>query len=182
MQLMSEPLPGVKVLKPFVFEDARGSFVKTFHQDQLRKHGISFEVREEFFSTSGANVIRGMHFQVPPHAHQKLVYCMTGRVLDVLLDLRKESPTFGRSASFELSAANRHVAYLPIGIAHGFMSLEDDSCLVYKTDALYCATSDKGVRWDSFHFPWPLRQRPPEISLRDQQHPPLEDFQSPFSS
>jgi len=179
MELISEPLPGVKILRPFVFEDARGNFVKPFHEGQLAAHGIALPVREEFFSTSEKGVLRGMHFQVPPHAHQKLVYCITGRVLDVLLDLRKASPAYGKAVSFELSAANRHVVHIPAGFAHGFLSLEDHSCLVYKTDAVHAPDADKGILWDSFSFPWPLSQ-PPSISARDLTHPPLAEFDNPF--
>ncbi len=181
MQLIGEPLPGVKILRPFVFEDARGNFVKPFHEDQLAAHGIHMTLREEFFSTSSAGVLRGMHFQVPPHAHQKLVYCITGRVTDVLLDLRKNSPTFGESAAFALSAANRHVVFIPAGLAHGFLSLEDDSCLVYKTDCVHSPDSDGGILWDSFGFHWPLSgNREAIISERDLKHPRFPDFDSPF--
>jgi dTDP-4-dehydrorhamnose 3,5-epimerase len=180
MDLISEPLPGVNILRPFVFEDARGCFVKPFHEGQLKAHGISFQVREEFFSTSAANVLRGMHFQLPPHAHQKLVYCIQGRVLDVLLDLRTGSATFGQSCGFELSAANRHVLHIPVGFAHGFLSMEDGSCLVYKTDTVHAPESDAGVRWDSFGFDWPLSGAQPEISKRDSEQPALSEFKSPF--
>ena len=178
MTLIDEPLPGVKILRPFVFEDARGNFVKPFHEGQLAEHGISMNVREEFFSTSGRNVLRGMHFQIPPHAHQKLIYCISGRVLDVLLDLRKSSPTFGKSVGLELSAASHHVLYLPVGIAHGFVSLEDDSCLVYKTDAVHSPEHDAGLAWDSFGFKWPVADA--VISGRDLHHPAFGSFDSPF--
>lgn len=178
MTLVDEPLPGVKILKPFVFEDARGNFVKPFHEDQLAAHGISMIVREEFFSTSAKNVLRGMHFQIPPHAHQKLIYCLSGRVLDVLLDLRKESPAYGKAVSFELSAVNHHVAYVPEGIAHGFLSLEDGSCMVYKTDAVHAADADKGLLWNSFDFEWPVEDA--VISGRDLTHPAFDSYASPF--
>jgi dTDP-4-dehydrorhamnose 3,5-epimerase len=178
MQLIDEPLPGVKVLKPFIFEDARGNFVKPFHEDQLAVHGIQLVVREEFYSTSAAGVLRGMHFQIPPHAHQKLIYCLQGKVCDVLLDLRTDSPTFGQSVGLELSSANKHVVYLPVGIAHGFVSLEDGSCLVYKTDAVHAPSHDCGIRWDSFGFAWPHEN--PFISGRDLQHPRFSDFSNPF--
>lgn len=181
MNLISEPLPDVKILRPFVFEDARGNFVKPFHEDQLAAHSITLTVREEFFSTSGAGVLRGMHFQTPPHAHQKLVYCITGRVVDVVLDLRKNSPTFGQAVGFELSAANRHVVYIPVGFAHGFYTLENNSCLVYKTDAVHAPTNDGGILWDSFEFEWPLPEsNTPTISDRDSKFPRFEDFESPF--
>lgn len=180
MELVSEPLPGVKVLRPFVFEDGRGCFVKPFHEGQLAQHGIAMVVREEFFSVSAAGVLRGMHFQVPPHAHQKLVYCVSGRVLDVVLDLRKGAPTYGQSAAFELSGTNRHVVHIPVGFAHGFLSLEEDSCLVYKTDAVHAPESDGGVMWDSFGFDWPLGGLEPVISPRDLSHPLFRSFASPF--
>lgn len=178
MTFIDEPLPGAKILRPFVFEDARGNFVKPFHEGQLAEHGIAMTVREEFFSTSAKDVLRGMHFQVPPHAHQKLIYCISGRVLDVLLDLRRSSPTFGRSVGIELSAANHHVLHLPVGIAHGFLSLEDGSCLVYKTDAVHAPQHDMGIRWDSFGFEWPAAA--PLISGRDLTHPLFPEFSSPF--
>ena len=181
MQLIDEPLLGVKILRPFVSKDARGNFVKSFHEDQLADHGIHLTIKEEFFSTSSAKVLRGMHFQAPPHAHQKLVYCITGRVTDVLLDLRKDSPTFGKSTAFELSAANRHIVYIPVGFAHGFLSEEDNSCLVYKTDCAHSVASDLGILWDSFGFEWPTPDGSPAIiSDRDHKHPRLQDFNSPF--
>lgn len=180
MELIGEPLTGVKILRPFVFEDARGNFVKPFHEGLLASHDIRLTVREEFFSTSAGGVLRGMHFQVPPHAHQKLVYCITGRVLDVLLDLRKESSTFGQAVGFELSAANRHIVHVPVGFAHGFLSLEDRSCLVYKTDAVHAADCDAGILWNSFDFAWPESAVPPVLSPRDLGHPRFEDFSSPF--
>lgn len=178
MTLIDEPLPGVKVLKPFVFDDARGNFVKPFHEDQLLQHGISITVREEFYSTSAKDVLRGMHFQVPPHAHQKLIYCISGEVMDVLLDMRVDSPTFGKSVALELSAKNYHVVYLPVGIAHGFLSRCDNSCLIYKTDAVHHAESDKGVLWNSFGFDWQVNA--PIISPRDEGHPRWDDFSNPF--
>jgi dTDP-4-dehydrorhamnose 3,5-epimerase len=178
MQLIHEPLPGVKVFKPFVFEDARGSFVKPFHEGHLADHGIAMTVREEFYSISVKDVLRGMHFQTPPHAHQKLIYCVSGRVIDVLLDLRRVSPTFGQSISLELSAQNHHVLYVPIGFAHGFLSMEDQSCLVYKTDAVHAPQHDVGIHWNSFGFEWPTDT--PLISDRDLTHPMFAEFSSPF--
>src|SRR6266404_3584483 len=99
--------PGLLVLQPRIFEDRRGLFVKTFHADLFRELGISFDLREEFYSISAKGVLRGMHFQLPPAAHSKLVYCLGGRVLDVMLDMRRSSPTFGRAFSCELDAVRR---------------------------------------------------------------------------
>lgn len=180
MKLVGELLGGVKVLKPFVFEDLRGNFVKPFHCDQLAELGIDFHLREEFFSTSAAGVLRGMHFQTPPHAHQKLIYCISGAVVDVLLDLRRESATYGEAVSIELSAKNRHVVYVPVGFAHGFYSMEDNSCLIYKTDAVHAPEYDCGIMWDSFGHQWPRGHESAVISERDQSHLDLADFSSPF--
>lgn len=180
MHLVAEPLPGVKILKPPVFKDERGHFIKTFNEDQLASHGVRLDIREEFFTTSAANVIRGMHFQAPPHAHNKIIYCIKGRVIDVLLDLRADSPTLNEFRCFTLSEANMHIAYIPIGIAHGFLSQEDGSCLVYKVDTVYAPQSDSGVRWDSFGFEWPLSSGTPLISERDAALPTHAEFLTPF--
>lgn len=180
MKIVQELMDGIKVIKPFVFEDDRGNFVKPYHQDQLAELGINFDLREEFFSTSSAGVLRGMHFQVPPHAHQKLIYCITGSVIDVLLDLRKGSPHYGQAVSLELSAKNRHVVYVPVGFAHGFYSLEDNSCLVYKTDAVHAPEYDCGILWNSFGFDWPCDSQGAIISDRDKDHEVFTEFTSPF--
>ena len=178
MELIDEPLPGVKILSPFVYEDECGNFVKPFHEEQLGAYGISMNVKEEFFSTSAAGVLRGMHFQIPPYTHQKIVYCLTGRVLDVVLDLRKSSTTFGKSASFELSARNRHIVHIPVGFAHGFLSQDDSSCLIYKTDAVHSPECDTGILWSSFGCNWNVTD--PIISQRDSSFEIFDDFNSPF--
>lgn len=178
MELVATELPGLQVIRPRIFQDARGSFVKTFHADQFRGLGLDFEPREEFFSTSAKGVLRGMHFQVPPAAHAKLVYCIAGSVLDVVLDLRKHSPTFGRSCARELSAASREMFFIPVGFAHGFLALDDGATMVYQTSTVHSPEHDAGVRWDSFGFDWPVKT--PVMSERDQKFPALRDFASPF--
>jgi len=177
-ELLREPLPGVKILRPFQHADERGCFVKTFHDGGLASHGLHMILREEFYSVSARNVIRGMHFQLPPHAHQKIVTCLRGRVLDVVLDLRQGSPAYGKSVALELSDRNRLIAWLPVGVAHGFLSLEDDSCVVYKTDTVHNPAFDSGLRWDSFGFPWPVDN--PVLSPRDLHHPGFAEFTTPF--
>lgn len=178
MKLISQPLPGVKVLEPFIHRDPRGDFVKPFHEGQLAEHGISLELKEEFFSTSAANVVRGFHFQKPPHSHAKLIYCISGRVLDVVMDIREDSPTYGHCAGVDLSAANHHVIYIPVGFAHAFASLEDGSCLVYKTNAVHAPEADSGILWSSVDFDWPIEN--PNISERDQGFETMGQFVSPF--
>jgi dTDP-4-dehydrorhamnose 3,5-epimerase/CDP-3, 6-dideoxy-D-glycero-D-glycero-4-hexulose-5-epimerase len=177
MKILDELLPGCFLIQPFVFEDARGAFVKTYHQGQCEALGISLALREEFYSVSHRGVVRGMHFQLPPHAHDKLVYCPAGAVRDVLLDLRR-GPGFGKVAAVELTGRNRLQVFIPKGIAHGFMSLQDDSVMVYKTTTVHAPESDAGIRWDSFGFEW--ESTGPNVSQRDANHPALGDLDSPF--
>jgi dTDP-4-dehydrorhamnose 3,5-epimerase len=176
---LPEPLPGVRRLEPRLFRDDRGAFVKTYHQEDFAALGLDLSMREEYYSVSHRGVLRGMHFQVPPENHAKLVYCVSGRVLDVVLDLRRSSPTFGRSAGLELSAQNRHLLQIPTGVAHGFLALEADSILVYKTTTVHSPAHDAGIRWDSFGFAWGMTA--PIISPRDAGFPALHEFVSPFA-
>lgn len=171
-------LPGLKLIQPRIFEDVRGSFVKTFHHGLFESLGMDSTFRESFLSVSRKNVVRGMHFQVPPAAHSKLIYCTAGRVLDVVVDLRRDSPTFLRCASHEISASNRKMFFIPIGFAHGFLSLEDDTVMVYQTSTVHHPDLDSGILWNSFGFDWGVLD--PIISDRDRAFPPLQHFDSPF--
>lgn len=170
--------PGLAVLQPRVFADARGRFVKTFHTDLFRDLGLNFEPKEEFYSTSARGVLRGMHFQLPPAAHAKLVYCLSGRVLDVMVDLRRDSPRFGQAYSRELSPSRPELLFMPVGFAHGFLALEDNSLMVYLTDHVHAPAQDAGIAWDSFGFRWPVQQ--PLLSERDRKFPRLAEFTTPF--
>ena len=178
MKIIGQPLPGLLLIEPKVFVDHRGDFVKTYHAGLFAGLGIAFEPVEEFFSTSHKGVLRGMHFQLPPHDHGKLVYCVRGSVLDVVLDLRKNSSTYGRCASSVLSAANHHQFFIPSGFAHGFLSLEDNSVMVYKTSTVHAPAHDAGVRWDTLGFDWGVAT--PVVSGRDVGFPSLAEFTSPF--
>lgn len=177
MQIKTGPLPGVSVIELKKFDDLRGSFVKTFSGKVWKAAGIDVEMREEFYSVSAKNVLRGMHFQVPPEDHAKVVYCPVGAVLDVLLDLRA-GPTYGKAVGVSLDAREPKLLVIPRGIAHGFLSLTDDSVMVYKTSTEHSPAHDMGLRWDSFGFNWPVEN--PVLSARDAAHPALADFSSPF--
>jgi dTDP-4-dehydrorhamnose 3,5-epimerase len=183
MQFSQELLPGTWLVKLKRFDDMRGSFVKTFSRNTLDKALIdqlglvNFDFREEFYSISAKNVIRGMHFQLPPHDHVKLVYCAIGSVLDVLVDLR-QGPGYGNVASVTLSASEPALLYIPKGIAHGFRSQTDGSLMIYKTSTEHAPTHDAGIRWNSFGFDWHCSD--PVISVRDAGHPAFIDFISPF--
>lgn len=178
MKSISQLLPGAVLLQPKVLSDVRGEFVKTFHSVAFTELGIPFVPVEEFFSISHKHVLRGMHFQLPPHDHAKLIYCVVGRVLDVLLDLRKASPSYGCTASVELSDANRHMLFIPSGLAHGFLALESNTVMVYQTSTVHAPAHDAGIHWDSFGFVWPREK--PVTSYRDAAFPPFADFNSPF--
>lgn len=161
------------------FPDDRGLFVKTFHRSSLQAAGISFELRESYFSISKKGVIRGMHFQLPPYQHSKIVFCPVGAILDVLLDLRKGSPTYGQYCARELSAENHQAFFIPEGFAHGFKALTEGAMTYYLVSSEYDRDSDTGVRWDSFGFDWAEAQA--VISQRDEQFLPLSTLDSPFS-
>jgi len=178
MEIIPTELEGVKVLRPRIFTDIRGTFVKTFHAPALQAAGLDFSPQEEFFSISHRNVFRGMHFQLPPADHIKVVYCLTGRVLDLVVDLRKKSATFGRHLAWELSGQNREILYIPSGFAHGFLSLEDNTTMLYQTSTAHSPAHDAGIRWDSIGYQWPVER--PILSDRDRQFAALSDFQSPF--
>lgn len=172
-----ELLPDTWLFQRPRFQDHRGLFVKTMTRTLFGEAGLPLECEEEFYSVSRQDVIRGMHFQVPPHAHVKLVYCPVGAVLDVLLDLRS-GPGYGRLASVTLSADDPHVLVIPKGIAHGFRSLTNDSLLIYKTSTEHAPSHDRGLRWDSFGFDWGVAV--PVLSDRDCEHPEFSSFDTPF--
>ena len=178
MELLEVLLPGCFLLQTRKLEDQRGCFVKTYHEGWFAALGINLQMREEFYSISHKNVLRGMHFQLPPDAHEKLVYCLRGGVQDVLLDLR-EGEGYGRVASTELTADNGHLLFIPKGIAHGFLALTDETLLLYKTSTVHAPESDCGIRWDSFGFDWGLMD-PPIVSVRDSAHQLFSEYCRPF--
>ena len=177
MEFRRELLPGAWLVSLRKFSDARGSFVKTFARSVFDAHGAAFDFDEEFYSVSRKDVVRGMHFQRPPHDHAKLVYCAAGAVLDVLVDLRR-GPAQGRVESVVLGDHEPLALLIPSGVAHGFKALQDNSLMVYKTSTEYFPSHDAGVRWDSIGFDWDVES--PIVSERDAMHPALADFESPF--
>ncbi|NDD91842.1 dTDP-4-dehydrorhamnose 3,5-epimerase [bacterium] len=178
MDLLPTILEGCYQVRPFFAQDERGTFVKTFHAERFSALGLPTEWREEFYSSSRKGVIRGMHFQTPPHDHEKLVYCMQGRVLDVVVDLRRTSPTFGRYVSVELGPERGHGMMIPKGMAHGFLALTDDVLMAYKVTTVHMPTHDCGILWSSFGLDWGIEM--PVVSSRDSTHPALCDFNTPF--
>jgi dTDP-4-dehydrorhamnose 3,5-epimerase len=171
-------LAGCFEVQPKVMEDVRGRFVKVFHEEAFAAHGLDTNFAEEYYSVSHKEVIRGMHFQLPPLDHVKMAYCIQGEVLDAVVDLRVGSSTYGQYALFELSAARANSVYIPKGMAHGFCALSDEAIMVYKVGTVYSPAHDAGVLWNSMGIPWPIKQ--PCISDRDTSFPAFADFKSPF--
>jgi len=171
-------IPGVFEIDLFHAGDERGMFVKTYHRATMEAQDLVGTFDESFYSTNQHGVIRGMHFQHPPHDHAKIVYCTAGRLIDVILDIRVGSPTYGQCAQVELSADNYKGVYLPKGVAHGFAVLEDSTCMVYLTSTMHAPTADDGIRIDSFGFEWPFED--PIQSERDKKFQTLEELNSPF--
>ena len=178
MKWLKTQLPGVWCIDPPVFTDLRGQFVKTFSRSLFQQQGIAADYPESFYSVSQTDVIRGMHFQLPPADIAKLVTVLQGRIVDVVLDLRQSSPTYGQYIEIPLSAAQPRLVYVPVGCAHGFKSLVDNSMVMYYCSGEFDPEKDGGIRWDSFGYDWQVNK--PVISEKDRALPPLAQFRSPW--
>jgi len=178
MEIRETEIPGCYEVQPRLFKDDRGVFVKTFHAEEFRSLGLCADWKEQYYSTSNQGVLRGLHFQLPPHDHAKLVYCVAGSVEDVALDLRVGSPTYGKAIILELSAAKGNMIYLPKGLAHGFCTPNEPATLVYNVGSVYDPAADAGIRWDSVDVNWLVQK--PLLSDRDRTFPAFDEFKSPF--
>lgn len=178
-ELVELDLPGCFEVRPVVRRDARGSFVKPFQASWFSAAGLRTDYVEHYHSTSSLGVVRGLHLQLPPADHAKLVTCLAGRAFDVALDLRVGSPTLGRAAALELDARTANAVYLPAGIAHGFQALEEGTTLLYAVTSEYAPDREGGVLWSSAGIDWPVPGA--VVSERDRALPPLADFESPFA-
>lgn len=178
MNIIQTNILGCYEIRPDVIKDERGTFVKTFHQDIFGKHGLTTDFAEEYYSYSNKGVLRGFHFQLPPHDHIKVVYCVSGTIMDAIIDLRKGSPTHGQHAVFELSGEKANALYLEKGIAHAFYVLSDFAIVIYKVTTVHAPEHDAGILWNSTGVPWPANT--PVLSVRDKSFPPLDQFESPF--
>jgi len=171
---------GLWVIRNFAAEDSRGNFIKVFRDDLFKQIGIEFQVKESFFSISKKGVVRGLHFQSPPHEHAKLIFCPAGAIWDVALDLRKNSETFGKLFSIELNDKNNKAVFVPPGFAHGFQALENNSITFYLVTKENYSQADTGLHPLKSGFSWPLPVT--LISERDERWPPFTPtFHTPFS-
>ena len=171
-------ISGCLEILPKVLNDDRGYFVKTFHVDQFMDYGLEINFTEEYYSFSYCGVIRGLHFQLPPYEHTKIVYCTEGAVMDVVVDLRTSSPSYGQFSTFTLSAEKANLLYIPKGLAHGFEVLSDRAMMMYKVSTVYSPEYDSGILWKSLDIPWQTRS--PILSRRDQGFIDFKQFVSPF--
>ncbi len=162
MQIINTPIEGLKLIEPLKFEDNRGAFFESYNQDLFHKAGIQDTFVQDNQSISKYNVLRGVHFQKGKFAQAKLVRVIQGKVLDIVVDLRHGSKTFGQYFAVELSQANNFMLYIPIGFAHGFHTLEDNTIFAYKCSAPYNKTSEDGIIWNdkTLNINWGNIQNP----------------------
>ena len=184
MQIEKTPLPGLLVLTPSRFSDSRGFFSESWNRKTLADHGIDFDFVQDNHSMSHeVGTVRGLHFQSPPHAQDKLVRCGRGRLLDVAVDIRKGSPTYGDWVAVELSYENGKQLLIPAGFLHGFITLEPDTEIIYKCSDYYAPECDGAIRFDDpdIGIDWGISPDKAILSEKDAAAPFLRDFDSPFT-
>ena len=181
MQIERTPIEGVLILTPARFGDNRGFFSESWNRRTLEQAGVHLPefVQDNHSVSAKAGTLRGLHYQAPPMAQAKLVRCIRGAILDVAVDARRSSPTYGHWASVRLSAANRRQIWIPPGFLHGFLTLEDETEVLYRCSARYDHGLEGAVRWDSLGIDWPL-DAPPVLSQKDAAAPAFADWHSPF--
>ena len=182
MKAIKTEIPGVVLLEPEVFGDARGYFMERFSQRQFDELVGPVRFVQDNESMSRYGVVRGLHFQLPPHAQSKLVRVVRGRVWDVAVDIRRGSPTFGRHVAVELTEENRLQLFIPRGFAHGFAVLSPEAVFQYKCDNFYHPEADGGISIldESLGIDWRIPVEKAILSEKDTKHPVLKDFESPF--
>ena len=183
MQFTKTKIEDVVIIEPKVHGDARGYFVETFRRDKLEDFlGYKINFCQDNESKSSSGVLRGLHYQLPPFAQTKLVRVIKGKVLDVAVDIRKNSPTFGQYVSVELSSENKKQLLVPRGFAHGFVVLEDDTVFAYKVDNYYSPECDRGIAFDdeALSIDWILKKEELNLSLKDTKQPKLNETDDLF--
>lgn len=177
MKLISTPIPDLYILEPKVFEDARGYFFEAFNKKVFKDLGLDLDFIQDNESCSEYGVIRGLHFQLSPYAQSKLVRVISGKILDVALDLRKNSPTFGKHFSIELDSDEKKMLLIPRGFAHGFSVLSPKAIVVYKCDLLYNPDADRGILFNdsAIGIDWKVDPNKAIVSAKDRVHPTLKE-------
>lgn len=182
MEVIKTAIDGVYILEPRIFRDDRGYFFESFSQREFEEKIGKINFVQDNESKSGYGVMRGLHFQRPPYAQSKLVRCVQGAVLDVAVDIRKGSPTYGQHVAVELTADNHRQFFIPRGFAHGFAVLSDEAIFQYKCDNFYAPQADGGISIldASLQIDWQIPTEKAILSEKDTKHPLLQDFDSPF--
>ena len=177
MDFIQTKFPEVFLIKPRVFEDNRGYFMESFRNDLFLKHVGEVHFIQDNESKSTYGVLRGLHYQLPPHGQSKLVRAVTGKVLDVVVDIRRNSPTIGRHITAELSEENKHQLFIPRGFAHGFVTLSETAIFSYKVDALYNQHHEHGINYadPALKIEWGLPPTQLRVSDKDRDLPFLEN-------
>lgn len=183
MKFLAQSIPDVVLLRPQVHGDERGYFVETFRQDLFEQaigHPVSFVQDNESKSTRG--VLRGLHYQLPPHAQSKLVRVISGSVLDIAVDIRRGSPTYGQHVAVELSEDNKHQLFVPRGFAHGFVVLSETATFAYKVDNYYSPECDRGLAFDDkqLNIDWKIDRSNLQLSGKDTKQPAFAELSSGF--
>lgn len=180
MQVEKTFIEGLLVIKPKVFEDKRGYFFESYNEKLLQQAGLDTRFVQDNQSLSQKNVLRGLHFQAPPHAQGKLVRVIKGSVLDVVVDIRKKSPTYGKHFALELNEQNKTMLWVPEGFAHGFVTLQDETIFYYKCNNYYSKESEGCVKWNDPGLAIDWNVSNPVLSDKDRSGTPFADFVSPF--
>lgn len=178
MQLIKTDIPDCYLISVNKIYDKRGFLLKTIKKSSYSELGLCTDWREQFYTYSEPNVVRGLHFQTPPYDHAKLIHCITGIIYDAVLDLRVGSPTYRKHITMELGGEKDYLLYLPPGVAHAFCTAQEHALISYNVSTEYEPTSDSGIRWDSAGINWPIVD--PKVSERDQTFVSLKNFKSPF--
>jgi dTDP-4-dehydrorhamnose 3,5-epimerase len=169
-------IPDLILCEPRVWEDGRGSFFELYHRESFVRNGIPDVFVQDNESCSQKGVLRGLHYQIPPKAQSKLIRVVRGRIFDVAVDIRKNSPTFGKHIDLIMEEGDRRMLYVPVGFAHGFCALEDRTEVIYKVSEFYSPEHERGIRWDdpSIEIKWPLHNSDLVLSEKDRLHPVIE--------
>ena len=178
MKCVKTKIPGVYIIEQDQSKDLRGSFVKMFQSSFFKDNNLESNFNESYYTKSKEDVIRGMHFQSPPHDHAKLVTVIQGTILDVILDIRPSSPSYNKFIEVELSRENRKSIYIPRGCAHGFGVLSENAIAFYMVSSEYNPKHDKGIKYNSFGYDWIIKD--PIISERDSNFMNFSEFKTPF--
>jgi dTDP-4-dehydrorhamnose 3,5-epimerase len=180
LKITTTPIEGILIIEPQIFKDSRGYFFESYNQDKMEAAGIALSFVQDNQSLSQKGAVRGLHFQAPPFEQGKLVRVVAGAVRDVVVDIRKNSPTYGQHFSIDLSAENQLMFWIPPGFAHGFETLTDNTIFLYKCTNMYHKNSEGGLLWNDPAIGIKWQTQDAIVSEKDMILPTLKDFVSPF--